>query len=128
MQNEESKPARPITGCQPRPSFSNFRSSPLVRWTVFVALALLALALRLPRLDERPVHSDEAVNSYTTGELLAGENYHYDPRDRHGPVLYALSEPVARLCGAKSFSELTETELRLTPVLVGSATVLLFGA
>ena len=31
-------------------------------------------------------------------------------------------------CGAKNFSGLTETQLRLTPVLLGSATVLLFGA
>src|SRR5512136_1190765 len=107
MQNEELTSARPTTGCQPRPSLFNFHSSPVVRWTVFVTLALLALAVRLPRLDERPMHSDEAVNSYTTGELLAGENYHYDPRDRHGPVLYVLCEPVVRLCGAKRFSELT---------------------
>ena len=39
-----------------------------------------------------------------------------------------LAEPVAQLLGAKNFSELTETQLRLTPVIVGSATVLLFGA
>ena len=37
-------------------------------------------------------------------------------------------KPLAKLLGAKNFSELTETQLRLTPVLAGSATVLLFGA
>ena len=84
--------------------------------------------MRLPGLGERPMHTDEAVNAYLTGELLAGGSFRYDPRDRHGPVLYLLAEPVARLCGAKDFSELTETELRLTPVIAGSATVLLFGA
>lgn len=74
------------------------------------------------------MHTDEAVNGYITGELLAGENYHYDPQDRHGPVLYLLTQPVAQLCGAKNLATLTETQLRLTPVIVGSLTVLMFGA
>jgi len=95
---------------------------------IFITLSLLALAIRLPHLSERPMHTDEAVNAYITGQLLAGEKYHYDPQDRHGPVLYLLAKPVAQLCGAKNLGELTETELRLTPVFVGSATILLFGA
>ncbi len=74
------------------------------------------------------MHTDEAVNAYITGQLLAGEKYHYDPQDRHGPVLYLIAEPIAKLSGAKNFSELTETQLRLTPVIVGSAMILLFGA
>ena len=101
---------------------------PKIRWAIFLAVALLALVVRLPQLGERPMHSDEAVNAYITGELLAGESFHYDPQDRHGPALFVLAKPVALSCGAKTFSELTETQLRLTPVLVGSATVLLFGA
>jgi uncharacterized protein (TIGR03663 family) len=99
-----------------------------VRWAVFCVIALLALAVRLPQLGERPMHTDEAVNAYITGELLAGESFHYDPQDRHGPALFILAKPVAQLSGAKNFSELTETQLRLTPVLVGSAMILLFGA
>ena len=95
---------------------------------IFVGIALLALLVRLPQLGERPMHTDEAVNAYITGQLLAGEKYHYDPQDRHGPVLYLLAKPVAQLCGAKNLADLTESELRLTPVIVGSATVLLFGA
>ncbi len=99
-----------------------------VRWAVFIALSLLALAVRLPQLGARPMHTDEAINGFITGELLGGEAFHYDPRDRHGPLLFALAEPLARGLGAKSFAELTEAELRLTPVLIGGATVLLFGA
>jgi uncharacterized protein (TIGR03663 family) len=99
-----------------------------VRWAIFCVIALLALAVRLPQLGERPMHTDEAVNAYITGELLAGESFHYDPQDRHGPALFILAKPVAQLSGAKNFSELTETQLRLTPVLVGSAMILLFGA
>ena len=99
-----------------------------IRWAFFIALALLALAIRLPRLAERPMHTDEAVNAFITGNSLAGETFKYDPQDRHGPVLYLVAKPIAQLGGAKKFSELTETQLRLTPVIIGSAMILLFGA
>ncbi len=100
---------------------------PKIRWAVFIALALLALAVRLPQLGVRPMHTDESINGYITGQLLEGESYRYDPQDRHGPALYALARPLARLLGARHFSDLTETQLRLTPVIVGSVTVLMFG-
>jgi len=74
------------------------------------------------------MHTDEAVNAYITGSLLAGETFHYDSHDRHGPALFCLAEPVVKLLGARNFAGLTETQLRLTPVLAGSATVLMFGA
>jgi len=106
----------------------HFLSRPRGRWLIFSLLALLALAVRLPHLGDRPMHTDESVNAYLTGEMLSGHGFHYDPQDRHGPVLYLLAEPLARLCGARNFAELTETELRLTPVIAGSITVLLFGA
>jgi predicted membrane-bound mannosyltransferase len=101
---------------------------PKIRWAVFVAIALLALAVRLPQLGERPMHTDESVNAYITGGLLAGEKYRYDPQDRHGPALYILAKPVAQLGGAKNFSELTEAQLRFSMVLAGTLTVLLLGA
>ena len=74
------------------------------------------------------MHTDEAVNAYIVGQLLAGEAFTYDPQDRHGPALAALALPLARMQGAKSFSDLTESELRLTSVLAGTVTILLFGA
>ena len=99
-----------------------------MRWAVFVLVALSGFLLRLPQLGTRPMHTDEAINAYIVGQLLAGEAYTYDPQDRHGPVLAMLAFPLARMQGARAFSELTESELRLTPVLAGSATILLFGA
>lgn len=102
--------------------------SPSIRWAIFIALALLALAIRLPALGARPMHTDESINAYITGQLLAGGTYHYDPQDRHGPALFVVAEPLARLLGARDLAGLTETELRLTPVLFGSVMVLLFGA
>jgi uncharacterized protein (TIGR03663 family) len=125
--HNEANPERPATERKPS-SFLHFRSLVTGRWSVFFVLALLAFFVRLPKLDERPMHTDEAVNAYIIGDLLAGQSYHYDPRDRHGPVLYLLAEPFAKLSGARNLSDLTETELRLVPVIVGSLTVLLFGA
>lgn len=74
------------------------------------------------------MHTDEAVNAYIIGQLLAGESFTYDPQDRHGPALAALALPLARMQGARSFSDLTESELRITSVLAGTITILLFGA
>ena len=107
------------------------RLSPSVlwtRWAAFLLVALFGLALRLPQLGARPMHTDEAVNAYIVGQLLAGQTFTYDPKDRHGPALAALALPLARIEGAKTFSDLTESELRLTTVLAGTVTILLFGA
>jgi uncharacterized protein (TIGR03663 family) len=98
------------------------------RWAVFLLLALLGLALRLPELSARPMHTDEAVNAYIVGQLLAGGTFAYDRQDRHGPALAALALPLARMQGAKTFPDLTESELRLTTVLAGTVTIILFGA
>jgi uncharacterized protein (TIGR03663 family) len=97
------------------------------RWLVFLIVALIGLTVRLPRLSARPMHTDEAVNAYIVGELLAGEKFNYDPQDRHGPALAAVALPLARLQGARSFPNLTESELRLTSVVAGTVTILLFG-
>jgi uncharacterized protein (TIGR03663 family) len=99
-----------------------------IRWATFATVALFGLALRLPQLGARPMHTDEAVNAYIVGELLGGKAFIYDPQDRHGPALAALALPLVRLQGAKTFSDLTESQLRLTTVLAGTVTILLFGA
>jgi uncharacterized protein (TIGR03663 family) len=107
------------------------RLSPSARWirrAAFAAVALLGLLLRLPQLGVRPMHTDEAVNAYIVGQLLAGQRYIYDAQDRHGPALAALALPLVRLQGAKAFSDLTESQLRLTTVLAGTVTILLFSA
>lgn len=98
------------------------------RWPAFIIVALVGLAVRLPQLGSRPMHTDEAINGYIVGQLLAGEPFTYDPQDRHGPALAALALPLARMQGAKSFSDLTESELRVTSVVAGTITILLFGA
>jgi len=103
-------------------------SSRWIRSLPFILLALLGLAVRLPQLGNRPMHTDEAINGYIVGQLLAGQPYLYDPQDRHGPSLSALALPLARVQGDRSFADLTEAQLRLTSVIAGTITILLFGA
>jgi len=104
------------------------RARKWLRWAAFLLVALFGLALRLPQLGVRPMHTDEAVNAYIVGQLLAGNKFTYDPVDRHGPLLAALALPLTRLEGARAFADLTESELRLTTVLAGTVTILLFGS
>ncbi len=73
----------------------------------------------IPTKPSTPTSSDNC---------LPEEPFIYDPQDRHGPALGALALPIVRIEGAKSFSDLTESELRIVPVAAGTITILLFGA
>jgi uncharacterized protein (TIGR03663 family) len=127
MRNEELKQTPSLKNLF-HSSFFIHNSSFLRRWLIFFILAIAALAVRLPELGQRPMHTDEAINAYIIGQILAGKSFQYDPQDRHGPALAAFTLPIVRAQGVKSFSELTESQLRLAPVLAGIITVLLFGA
>ena len=92
-----------------------------------VLMAVGALVLRLPQLDERPLHTDESVHAIKFLGLWEGAGYRYDPHEYHGPFLYYASLPVAWMSGASPSDRggLSESILRLTPVLWGSGLVLL---
>ncbi len=111
---------------EPTPKQSQTASAWGRGWTVALLLAAIALTFRWPGLADRPMHTDESVNAYILGQVLAGEGYQYDPRDRHGPALYALAWPVARLAGQRDLAHLTETVVRLVPVLLGCLAAALF--
>ena len=99
-----------------------------VRPAFVIAILIVAagaLAFRLPRLDLRPMHGDEANQAYKAGILLEEGAYIYDPHEHHGPTLYYAFLPVAWLTGARTFAEVNETTLRLVPVFFGTALVLL---
>ena len=97
------------------------------RWVglALVVITLGALALRLPEMDARPMHNDEAVNATKLQGLWEKGTYRYDPDEYHGPVLHYAALPVVWLSGAKDFAHLTEGTLRLVTVLFGAAMVLL---
>jgi uncharacterized protein (TIGR03663 family) len=91
-----------------------------------VAIALTAgLALRLARLDVRPMHHDEANQAVKFGALLERGEYRYDAHDHHGPTLYYLSLPVAWLRGQTTLASLDERTLRGVTAVAGAATILL---
>lgn len=79
----------------------------------------LAVALRAPRLADRPMHADEAVLADKFGTLLESGVYDYDARDYHGPaLLYATLIP-AGLRGIHKYADLDETTLRVVPLFFG---------
>jgi uncharacterized protein (TIGR03663 family) len=98
----------------------------MTRAGVLVALALTAaIALRGARLDERPMHHDEANQAIKFGDLLERGDYRYDYRDHHGPTLYYLTLPSAWVGGRHTLASLDEVTLRRVPVVFGVATILL---
>jgi uncharacterized protein (TIGR03663 family) len=95
------------------------------RWVFAVALAAGA-TLRLPQLDLRPMHTDEAVHAVKFGALLETGTYRYDRNEYHGPTLNYLTLLPALLVSEKSLPELTEQTLRIVPAVFGLVTILFF--
>src|SRR5580693_1934443 len=90
------------------------------RWVGTVCVLLLAAAaLRVPLLDRRPMHADEAILADKFGALLATGAYPYNPREYHGPVLAYLAWIAAHLAGRTTYAALTETTLRIAPAIAG---------
>src|SRR5436309_5408038 len=85
-----------------------------IKRAVPLLLLGLAAALRLPRLDLRPLHHDEGTNVIFLLRLLREGTYQYDPSNYHGPLLYVLSAVPFLLFGT------TAVTLRLTPALLGT--------
>ncbi len=86
---------------------------------LFAAIMIAGLALRLPRLEMRPMHTDEAVHAVKFGNLLEQGTYRYDPHEYHGPTLTYSTLLSAWLSGIKTYPDLTETALRIVPVIFG---------
>lgn len=84
----------------------------------WIALGVLALALRLVDLGVRPPHHDEAVHAHFAHQLLVYGAYRYDPT-YHGPLLFYVTAPVFAVLGESM------TTARLYPALAGAGLVLL---
>ena len=95
------------------------------RWLPLALITLAAFWLRTDDLGKRPMHADEANQGVKTGYLLESGSYVFDPQDHHGPTLYYAALPIAWLRGERSLATLSETSLRLVPVLAGTAAVVL---
>lgn len=97
------------------------------RWSAFVVLLafVAALAFRLPRLDTRPLHNDEAVNATKVADLWQDGRYVYDPDEYHGPTLHYATLPFLWLSGADTPNNLQDRTLRLAPIAFGAGLILL---
>ena len=89
------------------------------RYLLFAIAVLAGVLLRLPRLDLRPMHVDEAVHAIKFGDLLERHAYRYDPVEYHGPTLNYISLIPARLMSESTLSQVHEATLRSVPVFFG---------
>ena len=98
---------------------------PLKCCALIILAAVLALALSLPGLARRPMHTDEAVNAYKFGDLLEKNKYSYDDNEFHGPTLNYLSLIATTISSINTFADTTEVNLRIVPVIFGVLLILL---
>jgi len=92
---------------------------------LILVATLTGLALRLPRLDRRPMHTDEAVHAVRFGTLLEKGQYRYNPNEYHGPTLNYLTLIPAWIGSAEKLTKVNEFTLRIVPVFFGVLLVLL---
>ncbi|MBI4976137.1 MAG: TIGR03663 family protein [Spirochaetes bacterium] len=85
---------------------------------------IIAVFLRFSSLDARVMHHDEANQAVRFCALFTDGTYVYDPVEHHGPTLYYLSLPAAKLF-ARNVSSVTEAMLRAVPAFFGVLLVLL---
>jgi len=85
---------------------------------LFLAIILLATALRFYALDDRVFHHDEGVHGYLTYKLFKHGDYHYDPT-YHGPFLYYSTAAIFTLFGDSNFTA------RLLPAAAGVLLIVL---
>src|SRR5688572_12371513 len=97
------------------------------RWSAFAILLAFAgaLAFRIPNLERRPLHNDEAVNATKVAELWQNGKYRYDPDEYHGPTLHYATVPFLWLSGATGPNELRDGTLRWATVFFGAGLILL---
>jgi len=90
-----------------------------------VAVTAGGLALRLPRLGQRPMHGDEANQAFRAAALLETGVYRYERADHHGPSLCWFTWPVLRWAGATDLAHSHEAQYRIVPVLFSAGLILL---
>ena len=93
---------------------------------IFVIVIFFALFLRTFELDNRPLHTDEAVHAVKFGELLEDGYYQYDPIEYHGPTLNYFTLIVSTLLGQETFQKVNEYTLRLVPAIISLIVLILF--
>lgn len=102
---------------------------PNITWKSFGILVLLALALaadfRLPFLDQRPMHTDEAILAAKYVDFWKSGIFQYDNRDYHGPGLHNLTRAFGWVARWSHPDELTDAKLRLVVAVCSMGLMLL---
>ena len=86
---------------------------------LILVVTIAAIALRVPQLQQRPMHGDEAVHAAKFGDLLEKGYYRYNPNEYHGPTLNYLTLIPAWLSSAGKLTQVNEFTLRIVPVFFG---------
>lgn len=89
-----------------------------VHWIVASAV-VIGVILRVWTLDDRTMHTDEAVHAVKFGALLEHGEYRYDEKEYHGPLLNYLTLVPAWILGRGSLGEIDERVLRSIPAFFG---------
>jgi uncharacterized protein (TIGR03663 family) len=102
----------------------------MTRAAAWLAIGLVAvtaggLALRLPRLGQRPMHGDEANQAFRAASLVETGGYRYERADHHGPSLCWFTQPSLWLAGVADLAHSHEAQYRIVPVLFSAGTILL---
>jgi uncharacterized protein (TIGR03663 family) len=82
----------------------------------YAVLVLVALALRLLDLGDRPFHHDESQDAYFSWTFLENGDYEYNPL-LHGPLRFYMTAGLFAVFGDSDFTA------RLAPVLMGTLMV-----
>lgn len=89
-------------------------------WILLFAMVLTGGAFfRFWRLNDRPMHTDEAVHAEKFKALLEKGFYSYDPDEFHGPTLNYCTLISAALRGETTFAQIDEAVLRAVPAVFG---------
>ncbi|MBN2000230.1 TIGR03663 family protein [candidate division KSB1 bacterium] len=94
-------------------------------YLLYILLFFIAAAIRLPQLNLRPMHTDEAVHGIKFGALLDEGYYRYDKNEYHGPTLNYFTLFPAWIRHQNSIDQVSERTLRLVPVFFGLGLILL---
>jgi hypothetical protein len=89
-----------------------------------LAVLALALAFRLPQLDLRPMHGDEAIGAMRAMQVLETGHAEPQPRIYHGPLLAWATYPVLKAAGARIYADLDPWMVRIVPALCGAGAAL----
>ncbi len=97
------------------------------RWVFSLTLTLLVACFvwQVTMIDARPLHGDEAVQSYILGELLEGKTRVFDPEHFHGLLPHFLNAGWMSLAGKHGYADLDAFDIRAGHLLAGWAALAL---